>query len=36
MASTLTVQQNLELLGKYRWCEIQMMELIERPLRAFS
>jgi uncharacterized ferritin-like protein (DUF455 family) len=28
MASTLTVQQNLELLGKYRWCEIQMMELM--------
>lgn len=28
MASTLTVQQNLELLGRYRWCEIQMMELM--------
>jgi uncharacterized ferritin-like protein (DUF455 family) len=28
MATTLSVQQNLELLGKYRWCEIQMMELM--------
>ena len=28
MATTLTVQQNLEVLGKYRYVEIQMMELM--------
>lgn len=28
MSSTLTVEQNLELLGKYRYVEIQMMELM--------
>ena len=28
MVTTLTVQQNLQLLGKYRYLEIQMMELV--------
>lgn len=28
MAATLTVQENLQLLGKYRYAEIQMMELM--------